>query len=120
MNRPPLWYLATPYTNHPGGIHQAFAQAARAAGELTRRGEHVFSPIAHSHMLALWAKIDPRAHAIWMPVNESFMRVCDGLTVVKLVGWSESIGVAEEMKAFRAAGKLVRFLSWPSLVEVPE
>lgn len=116
--RPPLWYLATPYTNYPEGLEIAFVDASRAAGALLRRGELVYSPIAHCHPIAIHARIDLRAHDIWLPFDAGMMRAADGCAVVKMPGWRESFGVGEEIKAFVAAGKPVRYLSWPDLREV--
>lgn len=115
-----LWYLATPYTKDPRGIEAAFIDAARAAAEMVRRGVMVFSPIAHSHPIAIHGALNPLDHSIWLPFDEAIMRVCDGLLIVKMPGWRESYGIGEERKIFRAAGKSERFLSWPELADATD
>jgi len=118
FGRPVLWYLATPYTNYSLGLDAAFQDASRAAGALARRGELVYSPIAHTHPIAIYAGIDPKAHDIWLPFDAAMMQRCDGIAVVKMPGWNTSFGIGEELKAFEAASKPVRYLSWPALHDV--
>jgi hypothetical protein len=98
--RPPILYLATPYTRYPGGLDRAFEAAARLAARLMRAGHHVYSPIAHTHPLAIHGKIDPRAHAIWMPFDEAMMHAANGLVVAHMNGWRVSRGIAEEVAFF--------------------
>src|SRR3990167_1959103 len=63
-----LWeigYLATPYTRYPAGIRAAFADAAKLAARLLVTGLKVYSPITHTHPLAIYGHLDPLDHAIW-------------------------------------------------------
>src|SRR5262249_48355696 len=85
--RAPLAYLGTPYTNYRTGLHQAFLDAARLAGALQGAGVNVYSPIVHSHVLAIYGEIDPLDRAIWLPVNEPTMAAASVLIVGLLEGW---------------------------------
>src|SRR5436309_1862842 len=60
-----LYYLATPYSKYPRGLTAAFEDAANLAARLLQVGFRVYSPIAHTHPLAVYGKIDPLDHAIW-------------------------------------------------------
>ncbi|WP_111418484.1 DUF1937 family protein [Rhodoplanes roseus] len=100
-----LCYVATPYSKFPGGLDAAFMAAARITGDLARRGVRVFSPIAHSHPIAVHAEIDPLDHAFWLPFDAPMMAAADALIVVRLPGWDSSVGVRHEIDAFTAAGK---------------
>ena len=106
-----LGYLATPYSKYPGGIDAAFHAAAMLAARLLRAGYVAYSPIAHTHPIAMHGGIDPLAHAIWLPFDAEMMRVCDALLVATLPGWDESRGVREEISCFEQARKPVYLLN---------
>jgi hypothetical protein len=104
-----LNYLATPYTDYQPSRDQAHEDACALAGRLMRTGIEVFSPIAHSHWVAVHGRIDQRDRQFWMKRCAPMMRVCDALIVGQLVGWEDSIGVLGELTYFRGAGKPVFF-----------
>lgn len=113
-----LWYMATPYSKYTGGIEAAFIDACRAAADLIRQGNAVYSPIAHTHPIALHGNIDPYDHNIWMALDAHQMKVSDGIIVVMMPGWEESKGVGIEIEEFKKAGKPIRWFNWPSMTEV--
>lgn len=115
-----FWYMATPYSKYPSGIEAAFVDAAKAAAVLLKRGELVYSPIAHTHPIAIHGDVDPLAHSIWIPFDTAIMERCDGITVIKMPSWKDSYGVNHEVKEFKKAGKPVRYLSWPELTEASD
>lgn len=99
-------YLATPYSKYRGGdIEAAFVDAAKLAASLLVRGVKVYSPIAHTHPLAVYGKLDPLDHSIWLPFDEAMMAAADSLIVAHMDGWDVSYGIAHEIKVFEKAGK---------------
>jgi len=102
-----LFYLATPYTLYPKGIEAAYRLACENAAILVRGGVAVFSPIAHTHGVAVHGGIDPKDHQFWLAADAPLMRVCDALIVLKGEGWHESKGVMREIGTFRRMGKQV-------------
>lgn len=110
-----LVYLATPYSKYPGGTVPAWVEASKYAGRLLKAGVVVFSPIAHSHPLAVFGDIETRDHDFWLGFDEHFMRLADAVCVMQMDGWEESIGVQYEIAHFAAAGKPVYFLKPESL-----
>ena len=110
-----FWYLATPYSGYPDGIEAAFALACRETALLIRAGVPVFSPIAHSHSVAIHGGIDPRDHSIWIPADQPFMNAARGLIVLMAEGWTESAGVRAEIAIFRAAAKPTFYMA-PGIV----
>lgn len=108
-----LWYVATPYSKYPGGIEKAFIDASKATADLMRQGMAVYSPIAHTHPIAIHGGIDPMDHGIWMPLDAHMMARCDGLAVVMMPGWRESKGIGIEIDTFEKAGKPIRYIEWP-------
>ena len=111
MNPGTLAYLGTPYTRYAAGIEAAFQDAAALAARLLLSGIHVYSPIAHTHPLAMYGLLDPLDHSIWLPFDELMMRRCDTLIVAHMEGWQESKGIAHEVDYFWRAGKPIFDLS---------
>lgn len=109
----PLCYLATPYSKYP--LEQAFEDAAALAAVLVRAGVKVYSPIAHTHPIAVHGGLRfPLDHAFWMSFDETMMVKADILVVAQMTGWEESKGIAIEIAAFERAKKPV-FLFDPEL-----
>lgn len=103
-------YLAGPYSAHPAGLEAAYRAACEATAFLIRHGIPVFSPIAHTHGVAIHGGIDPVDHAIWLPADEPMMQAAKGLIILRIRGWDTSKGVEAEYRTFAAAGKPVRYM----------
>lgn len=106
----PLVYLATPYSKYKLGIEQAFIDASALAARLMLAGVKVYSPIAHTHPLAVHGNVDPLDHSIWLPFDEAMMHACAALVVAQMQGWRESYGVNHEIEFFTKAGKPIVYL----------
>ena len=90
-------YLASPYSNKNATVMaQKFRAACDAAAELMVDGHIVFSPIAHSHPIATSNQL-PLGFEYWQKMNHSFIDWCDAVYVLKIKGWRESKGVADEI-----------------------
>ncbi len=100
-----LCYLATPYSKYPKGVDQAFKDAANLAGSLLKLGVSVYSPICHTHPIAIYSNIDPLDHEIWLPFDHAMLDVCGVLLVAHMDGWKESRGIAYEIEYFTKYGK---------------
>lgn len=101
----PLVYLATPYTKYKHGIDQAFVDASILAAKLLVAGVKVYSPIAHTHPLAMHGKLDPLDLTIWLPFDEAMMHAASVLVVAHMEGWKESDGIAHEIAFFARRSK---------------
>lgn len=102
-----FYYLASPYSKYPHGIHKAHQEACEATALLITAGIPVFCPIAHTHDVAIYGKLNPLAHTIWMPADRPFMEAAKGCIVLLIEGWAESFGVTQEIQYFRNADKPV-------------
>jgi hypothetical protein len=105
-----LIYLATPYSRYPAGIDAAFRDAAALAARLLTKGVKVYSPIAHTHPLAIYGNIDPLDHAIWLPFDEAMMTASSALLVAQMRTWQASKGIAHEIEFFTREDKPVFYL----------
>lgn len=102
-------YLATPYSHDDPAVREYRFQAAnRAASKLMMSGLHVFSPISHSHPIALAGGL-PLGWGYWKEFDRKTMSICDKVVVLKLDGWKESIGVTAEIAMADALGIEVQF-----------
>lgn len=107
------WYMATPYSTYPSGIDRAFIDAAIAAGEFIKHGINVYSPITHTHPIAVNSNMDPYSHDIWMPLDEQMMENAHGLIVLKMPNWQASKGISMEVEFFTVKFKPIIYMEYP-------
>lgn len=110
-----FYYLATPYSKYPHGIEAAFRLAAENTAHLIRAGVPIYSPIAHTHPIAIHGGIDPLDHSIWLPADEPLMRAAKGLIVLMAETWEESYGISVEIAEFKAERKPILYME-PGIV----
>jgi len=91
-------YLASPYSAPDPEIRETRYQLAEhATAILLRVGVAVYSPIVHCHTLAKNHDL-PGDFAFWEKYNYRMLSAARKLLVLKLPGWSESIGVRAEIQ----------------------
>lgn len=116
-----FWYLGTPYSKYPHGLEAAFRLAVRNRGLLIKAGIPCFSPIVHSHPVAIQCDIDPLDLSIWLPCESPFLVCAHGLILLKAESWEISIGLKHEREECEAAGKPVIYMEEgivpPELIE---
>lgn len=102
-------YLASPYSHPEPTVRQARYEAALAYSNFAfATGRLIFSPIVYGHPFAE-AFDTPTTHDHWAGFNEEILRMCSLLTVLKLPGWHESVGVNAEMELAWAINVPVTF-----------
>lgn len=105
-----LTYLASPYSHEdPCVREERFDAVCRAAGKMMAAGELVYSPIAHSHPVAVRVKL-PTDFAYWEAYCRETLGRCDEVAVLMLDGWRESKGVRAEIRLAQQLGKPVRYV----------
>ena len=114
-----FWYLATPYSEYPGGYEAAAELSAKLAARLLEAGVPVFAPIAHSHPISKHVSVVSNTdHDFWMNVDAPFMEAAHGLVIVTAPEWEESRGMRQEIDTFTKAGKPVVY--WYPEYPIPE
>jgi hypothetical protein len=104
-------YLASPYSHPDHAVMQArFEYVCKAASMLMRDGHHIFSPIAHTHPIALAGGL-PKGWDFWEKYDREMILACSELWVLQADGWKESKGVQAEIAIARKLFKLVTFVS---------
>ena len=86
-----------------------FQTVCHAAAELMRSGQHVFSPIAHSHPIATYGL--PTDWSYWEAYGRWHLERCDEVLVLMLDGWQVSVGVAAEIAIATELGKAVEYVA---------
>ena len=72
-------------------------------------GYLVFSPIAHSHPIALAVNL-PKDYEFWEKFCIAFVQWADEVWILKLDGWHTSMGIENEIITARGFNKLVKFI----------
>ena len=119
LERCSLIYVGTPYSKWPAGINDAFIEACKLTARLLSDGLKVYSPIAHTHPIAIYGALDPLDHNIWLPFDAAMMDAADAMIVATMDGWNESKGIDHEIQVFRKAGKPIYALN-PKTMEITE
>lgn len=96
-------YLASPYSHADELVREGrYREACKHAAMLMSDGEIVFSPIAHSHPIAIYLPSDKVCDFdFWMEQDLPILAACDDLYVLMLAGWEKSRGVAREIEFAR-------------------
>ena len=112
-------YLGSPYSCSVNAWElQRFEYANIAAMTLIHFGFTVFSPLSHSHTIAL---VDPSCkndHNLWLAQDLEFLKWADILGVLTQPGWRESKGLRFERLEFHKRGKPVLLLSQELIFEL--
>ena len=99
-----ITYLACPYSHASKQVREArFAEANRAAGFLMRQGRFVFSPISHTHPIAVACDL-PLGFDYWECYDKAILNHCCEVVVLTLAGWEDSAGVQAEIAYAKELG----------------
>ncbi len=102
-------YLASPYSHEDVKVREyRFQTSAKAASTLMKKGIHVFSPISHTHPIAMYGL--PLGWDFWEQFDRWYIERCDEVWVLMLDGWQESRGVTAEIGIATEMGKVIRYL----------
>jgi len=97
-----LVYLASPYSHKdPKVREERFVAACKAAAWLMKQGYAVFSPIAHSHSIAIHGDIDGLDCDFWLKQDMEMLKFCEKMVILTIDGWDTSKGVGVEMGYMR-------------------
>ena len=112
-----LIYLASPYSKYKYGIDRAFRDVATISGKMLLAGAKVYSPIVHTHPIAIETNINPYDLSIWLPFDEAMMTVANTLVIATMLGWEESNGIQHEIDFFRKREKPIYMMD-PYTLEI--
>lgn len=105
-------YLAVPYMHDSSLVREyRFNAANKAAATLINEGYVVFSPISHSHPIAVDGNIQGLGWETWERQDIAMLRLCKALFVLQLDGWDQSLGVQAEIKEAKRMGIPIYYLA---------
>jgi hypothetical protein len=108
-----LVYLASPYSDPDPVIRELrFKAANTCASILMREGVHVFSPISHTHPIAVEGGL-PLGWDFWEQYDRAILSCCKAVLVCCLNGWERSTGVRAEVCIAAELGLPVGYLWEP-------
>ena len=112
-------YLASPYTSPDSKVREVrYLAACTVAAEIMKKGNLVFSPIAHSHVLAKKYQL-PGHFDFWQNWCLSFLRHwATHFCILDMPGWDESKGIAAEKLVAEELGLPVQF--WTEVMGQPD
>jgi hypothetical protein len=99
-------YIASPYSDKDPIIRQhRYVDACKACAFLMKIYPHrtVYSPIVHAHPIAVVGNL-PKGWGFWSQQCTYFLKFATTLLVLKLKGWEDSVGVAEEVELAEKLG----------------
>lgn len=117
-------YIASPYSHKcKYEMHKRFQQVTDYAAECLKRGDIVYSPIAHNHHMQLSVGL-PNTWLFWKRIDFAFLARAKELRVYCLPGWKESVGVTAEIEFANRLGIPVIYVYdhrtlIPSMGELP-
>ena len=104
-------YLASPYTHSdPAIMEYRFKVVCRVAARLMREGNYIFSPIAHTHPIAVAGDL-PKGWEYWSGYDKVMIRSCNELWILEIPGWQDSKGITAERKLADYYFKTVRTIA---------
>ena len=93
-----ITYLAVPYSHPDPAVRQArFETVNEVAARMMAEGHYVFSPISHTHPIAMAGDL-PKGWEFWSEYDRQMLMRCSRLVVLMLDGWRESVGVQAEIR----------------------
>lgn len=112
-------YVASPYTfKHPEQATQQMVQARRylevteAIGKLQDEYDFAFiGPITQSHHTVKAMSNKDTTFRNWAKRDFTYISRCDEVWVIKMEGWSESVGVLSEIDFATKHGIPIKYLS---------
>ncbi len=109
-------YLASPYTSSDPKVREMrYLAACCTAAEIMEKGNLVFSPIVHSHVLAKRYQL-PVHFDFWQNWCLSFLRYwATDFYILDMPGWRESRGIAAERIVAEELGLPVQL--WMDVME---
>lgn len=103
-------YLASPYSHTDYHVRKKrFDAAVTACAKLIKAGECVFSPIVHSHPIAIAHDL-PGDWQFWKDYDLRIIPRCDRFMVLMLDGYIQSRGVQAEIEEADRLGMKIEWL----------
>lgn len=103
-------YVASPYSHPAADVrYRRFREACHYTAGMMQAGNLAFSPIAHSHPIAIIGELKTD-YDTWSRWCLQMLAACDIVYVLTLPGWQNSVGVMAEINEAKRLGLSVLFV----------
>jgi hypothetical protein len=111
-NEKTIVYLAVPYSHPDPAVRQErFEKVNKVAARLMNEHKlNIFSPISHSHPLAISGQL-PTDWSFWGNYDSAFLKVSKKMIVLMLPDWDKSVGLAAELKIAKELGLEIEYIT---------
>jgi len=107
----PLVYLACPYSHESLSVMELrFHAVNRVAAKLMGQGLLMFSPISHTHPIAVAGNL-PKGFDFWEKYDRAVLSCCGRVIVLMVPGWETSTGVQAEIRISQAMGIPIEYMT---------
>lgn len=83
----------------------------KVCAKIMSDGNIVFSPITHSHYIAVLGNLPALSHTFWLEQDKFWVDACDEIWVFDGLPWETSYGVKREIEWGLEQKKPVRFVN---------
>lgn len=110
MKNGTLYYMANPYSHcDPLVMEERANLSIEMAATLFKMGIFVFAPIAYN---CHWERHDlPGDWTTWEKFDKTYIDRCDGLIVLAIPGWKDSVGVTAEIEYARSLNMDIHYVT---------
>ena len=96
-----LWYLASPFKSSQQAIERLrFMAVAKCSGMLAAQGVCAVSPILNGYTMRAHMGFNQMTEDDFKAWDHVLMPRCNGILVLQLEGWKESVGLSDELDHF--------------------
>jgi hypothetical protein len=105
------FFLICPYSHYNPNIREKrFKHANRITAILINYGYTVYSPISHSHPIAIQENLLLDS-TFWKKQNDTMIKLSNKIMVLDINGWKESTGCQNEIELAKSLNKDILFWS---------
>ena len=90
-------------------MQDRYEKACKYAGKLIEQGHNAYSPIAHSHGIAIHGTL-PLTADFWWPINREMIDWADECHCLMIPGWQYSAGIRQECKYISQIEKTLLYI----------
>ena len=92
-------------------MEQRYKAAAKYVAMQTKKGVCCFSPIVHSHHMAVEYNF-PKTFEFWADINHKYLDACTEMHVLKMGCWEDSAGIRDEINYATKKGIEIKYVDW--------
>jgi hypothetical protein len=105
-----LIYIASPYSSPSDAVRQyRYDKVVKYVTKMMLTGCNVFSPVIHSHPMNTSLYRSTGDWRYWKRYSLFMLSKCDGMLVLMLDGWLDSVGVTAEIDEAKKLGLPINY-----------